>query len=444
MTKQGVRISTKRENFSSRFGFIMACLGSAVGMGNIWLFPYRVGQLGGAAFLIPYFICVALLGMSGIVGEITLGRSTKTGPLNAYRKAGEMRGLKHYGKIGIIPVLGSLATAIGYSVVMAWILKYFVSSVTGDLMTNNIGESFGELTQSFGAVPWHIIVIILTFLMMAFGIVKGIERVNKFMMPAFFALFVILAIRVAFLPGAERGYSFLLNPNFNALLRPNTWIYALGQAFFSLSLAGTGTVVYGSYLSDKVDVINSAKYIAIFDTVAAMVATMVIIPTVFAFGMDVNAGPPLMFITMPSIFGMIPLGKIVAIIFFLAVAFAGFTSLVNLFETPVEALQTKFGLSRKAAVATVLSFGLAVGVFIEGGDIVSIWMDIISIYIVPFGAILAGVTIYWICGKGYAKKHAQIGREKKIGKLFEPMGRYVFCGVAIIVFILGVLYGGVG
>lgn len=435
----------KRDGFSSKLGFIIASIGSAVGMGSIWLFPYRVGEFGGAAFLVPYLIFVVLLGVTGIVGEVTLGRSTKSGSVGAFSKAMQMRGLKGGELIGTIPVLGSLAVAIGYTVVMAWILKFFIGSVTGEvLQAENSGAYFGEIASAFGAVPYHVVVIIGTFALMVFGISKGIEKINKVMMPLFFLLFVILAIRVAFLPGASAGYEFLAKPEWAALANPKTWVYAMGQAFFSLSLAGSGTVVYGSYLSDKEDVYSSAKYIAFFTTLSAIISALVILPAVFAFNMDPTSGPPLMFITMPSIFKMMPLGQLISIVFFLAVIFAGFTSLINLYETPIETLQAKFGLSRKAAVAIVLAFGLFVGLFIEDGNMVSIWMDIVSIYIIPLGAILASIMIYWVCGKTYLIENAQIGREKKLPAFIQPLGRYVFCGVAIIVYILGILYGGIG
>lgn len=432
-----------RDGFSSKLGFTIACIGSAVGMGNIWLFPYKVGENGGAAFLVPYFIFVVLLGVSGIVGEITLGRSMKTGPLGAFKKAMEIRGLKGGGILGMIPVIGAVAIAVGYTVVMAWILKFVVGSFSGSMMNaENSGQYFGEIVGSFGAVKWHIIVIAVTFCLMVFGISKGIEKVNKFMMPAFFVLFVILAVRVYFLPGAEKGYDFLFNPNWAVLKKTMTWVYALGQAFFSLSLAGSGTVVYGSYVSEKEDIVSSAKYVAFFDTLAAMVAGLVIIPAVFAFNVDHAAGPPLMFITMPSIFKMMPLGQLMAIIFFVAVMFAGFTSLVNLYETPIEALQNRFGLSRAKAVGIILTIGLIVGLFIEQGDVLSKWMDIVSAYIIPLGALLAAVMIYWICGNGFARSHAQMGKEKRIGKWFEPMGRYVLCGVTLAVYVLGIVVGG--
>ena len=445
MTEKNTLNAKPRDIFSSKFGFIIACIGSAVGMGNIWLFPYRVGQFGGAAFLIPYIIFVALLGMSGIVGEITLGRTMRTGPLGSFKKALEMRGLKGGEFIGLIPVIGSLATAIGYTVVMAWVLKFFIGSVSGEMIkSEDSGAYFGEIATDFGSVPWHIIVLVVTFAFMAFGISKGIERVNKVLMPLFYLLFVIIAIRVAFLPGSGAGYDFMFNPDWSALTNPQTWVFALGQAFFSLSLAGSGTVVYGSYLSKKEDIVSSAKYIAIFDTLASMTAAMVIIPAVFAFGTDPTSGPPLLFITMPSIFKAMPLGQIIAIIFFLAVMFAGFTSLVNLYETSVEAIQNKFGLSRKISVGLILLLGLAVGLFIENGDTVSTWMDVVSIYIVPLGALLAAIMTYWVCGKNFARENAQIGREKPIGRWFEPLSRYVFCGVTIAVYILGIFYGGIG
>jgi len=170
-----------RDGFSSKLGFTIACIGSAVGMGNIWLFPYKVGENGGAAFLVPYFIFVVLLGVSGIVGEITLGRSMKTGPLGAFKKAMEIRGLKGGGILGMIPVIGAVAIAVGYTVVMAWILKFVVGSLSGSMMNaENSGQYFGEIVGSFGAVKWHIIVIAVTFCLMVFGISKGIEKKYSF------------------------------------------------------------------------------------------------------------------------------------------------------------------------------------------------------------------------------------------------------------------------
>lgn len=434
-----------RETFDSKIGFILACIGSAVGMGNIWMFPYRVGQLGGAAFLIPYFIFVIVIGFTGVIGEMSFGRAMGTGPLGAFQKALERRGKKHGDLIGLIPVIGSLGIAIGYSVVVGWIIRFTVGSITGSLVkAEDSGAYFGAIAGNMGSLSWHMIGLALTFIIMLAGVSNGIEKVNKVMMPAFFILFLILAIRVATLPGAMEGYKYLLIPRWEFLGNPKTWVYALGQAFFSLSLAGSGTVVYGSYLKKSEDVVESAKYVAFFDTIAAMLAALVIIPSVFAFKMDPAAGPPLMFITMPSVFKQMPMGQLFSVIFFIAVLFAGVTSLMNLFETPIEALQAKFNLSRKVSVAVVALIGAGAGIMLEDGNKLGVWMDVISIYVIPLGALLAGIMFFWVCGPKFAREQVQLGCKKELGSWFEPMTRYVFCGLTIIVYIFGIFYGGIG
>lgn len=426
-------------------GFIIACVGSAVGMGNIWMFPYRAGAFGGAAFLIPYFIFVVLLGFSGVIGEMAFGRSMRTGSVGAFDKAMKMRGLKGGKALGLIPVIGSLGIAIGYSVVVGWFLKYLFSSLTGDLArADNMGAYFGELASSFGSVGWHILGLVITFSIMLFGVSKGIEKMNKLIMPVFFVLFIVLMIRVFTLPGSAEGYKYLFVPDWSALANPKTWVYALGQAFFSLSLAGSGTIVYGSYLGDDVDVVYSARNVAFFDTCAALLAGVVVIPAVFAFGLDVSAGPPLMFISLPEVFRQMPMGMLFSVIFFVAVLFAAITSLMNLFETPIESLQEQLGLSRKAAVGIIALIAIGVGVFIESGNAVGTWMDIVSIYVIPLGALLAAIMFYWVCPRDFARQQVEKGKAGKLGGWFEPVTKYVFVGVTAVVYVLGILYGGIG
>lgn len=439
----------QREEFRTRLGFIVACIGSAVGMGNIWMFPYRTGKFGGAAFLIPYFIFVILLGFSGVIGEMAFGRSVKAGPLGAFASAMEMRfgeKSRKWGKlIGMIPVIGSLGIAIGYSVVVGWFLKYLFAALTGQLTKiEDMGSHFGSLAVSFGSIGWQMLGLGLTFLIMILGVTKGIEKMNKLMMPVFFIFFIILLVRVATLPGALDGYRYLLVPNWEQLGNIKTWVYALGQAFFSLSLAGSGTIVYGSYLKKDIDVVGCAKNVAFFDTCAALLAGMVVIPAVFAFQLDVASGPPLMFITLPAVFQQMPLGGLFAIIFFVAVLFAAITSLMNLFETPIEALQQQFSLSRGWAVGIIAIISAAVGIFIESGDAVGAWMDAVSIYIIPLGALLAGIMFFWVCPKGYARKQVELGASKPLGKWFEPVTKYVFVGITLIVYVLGIFFGGIG
>lgn len=438
-----------RGEFRTRLGFIIACVGSAVGMGNIWMFPYRTGEFGGSAFLIAYFIFVILLGFSGVIGEMAFGRSVKCGPIGAFTKAMEMRfGPKGRipGKIiGMIPVLGSLGIAIGYSVVVGWFLKYLWGTISGELMqAEDMGAYFGELAVDFGSIGWHFLGLLLTFAIMLMGVSKGIEKMNKVMMPIFFIFFILLLIRVVMLPGAAEGYRYMFVPRWEELGNIQTWVYALGQVFFSLSLAGSGTIVYGSYLKKDIDVVSCAGNVALFDTCAALLAGMVVIPAVFAFGLDVGSGPPLMFITLPAVFQQIPFGALFAVIFFIAVIFAAVTSLMNLFETPIEALQSELKLSRRTSVCIVALIAAAVGVFIESGDAVGGWMDAVSIYIIPLGALIAAVMFFWICPKGYAREQIQMGREKKVGKWLEPVTKYVFVGITFAVYVLGIFFGGIG
>lgn len=438
------RQTSSEDKFNNKWGFILSCIGSAVGMANIWMFPYRIGEFGGAAFLIPYIFFVLLIGFTGVVGEMAFGRAMQSGPLGAFKKAFEMRGSRLGAFIGLIPVIGSLGIAIGYSVIIGWILKFLVDSITGNITGNSDPAAvFSTLSRNFGSIPWHLIGLVLVLICMSFGIARGIEKVNKFMMPAFFVLFLFLAVRVAFLDGSAAGYAYLFQPDWSAMANPQTWVYAMGQAFFSLSIAGSGTVVYGSYLKPDVDVVSSAKYVSFFDTIAAVLSGLVIIPAVFAYGMEPNSGPGLLFITIPAVIQSIPFGRIFAIIFFLAVFFAGATSLMNLLESPVEALQKRLGWSRKFSLALVGFVTAAVGIFVEG-DLLSPWMDSISIYVIPLGALLAGIAMFWVCGDTFARNAVQLGRNRTLGKWFKPMTKYVFCGVAVLVYVLGIFFGGIG
>lgn len=434
-----------RDGFKSKFGFILACIGSAVGMGNIWLFPYRVGEFGGAAFLIPYVIFVILLGISGMAGEMAFGRAMKAGPYGAFTKSFCQRNIKGGNVVGCIPVIGSFGTAIGYSVVVGWFIKYLFAACSGSLMeVTNMGEYFGKISISMSNAPLHILGMLITFIVMALGISEGVEKINKYLMPCFFGIFFLLMIYVAFLPGSIQGYQYLFVPQWDALKNIKTWVFALGQAFFSLSIGGSGTVVYGSYLKDNVDVINCAKKVAFFDTLAAILASVVIIPAVFSFQGDVTSGPALMFISLSSVFQKMPFGRGIAIILFFAVLVAAITSLINLFETPVEAIQNKFELSRKKAVFIVSIIAIPISVLIEDANIVGGWMDFVSIYIIPLGALLAAITFFWICPKDFARKEVQKGRVKRIGPWFEIVTKYWFILTTIMVYILGIFYGGIG
>lgn len=431
----------KNGNFKSTVGFVLACVGSAVGMGNIWMFPYRLGQYGGAAFLIPYLIFIALFGLVGLSAEFALGRMAKTGTLGAYAYCWKNK----FGKyIGWLPLLGSLGIAIGYSVILGWVFRSIQGVLTSKLLTNDIPAFFTNMTQSFSNVPCHFLVLFVTCLLLFTSATNAIEKVNKVLMPAFFILFIILAIRVSLFNGAIEGYKFLFVPKWEYLLNKETWIMAMGQAFFSLSITGSGMIVYGAYLKDDVDIPKASMQTAIFDTIAAMLAALAIMPAVFSFGIDPVSGPSLMFLTLPEVFKQMPLGNFFALFFFISVAFAGITSLINMLEAVCESWQNRFHISRKKAVLLCGIITFIISVCIENGDIVGKWMDVVTIYIIPFAALLVAITIYYILGWNALKQELDKGRKKPVGPTFKFLGKYVYVFLALIILILGILYNGIG
>lgn len=431
----------KNGNFKSTVGFVLACVGSAIGMGNIWMFPYRLGQYGGAAFLIPYLIFIALFGLVGLSAEFALGRMAKTGTLGAYAYCWKNK----FGKyIGWLPLLGSLGIAIGYSVILGWVFRSIQGVLTNELLTNDIPAFFTNMTQSFSNVPCHFLVLFVTCLLLFTSATNAIEKVNKVLMPAFFILFIILAIRVSLFNGAIEGYKFLFVPKWEYLLNKETWIMAMGQAFFSLSITGSGMIVYGAYLKDDVDIPKASMQTAIFDTIAAMLAALAIMPAVFSFGIDPVSGPSLMFLTLPEVFKQMPLGNFFALFFFVSVAFAGITSLINMLEAVCESWQNRFHISRKKAVLLCGIITFIISVCIENGDIVGKWMDVVTIYIIPFAALLGAITIYYILGWNALKQELDKGRKKPVGPTFKFLGKYVYVFLALIILILGILYNGIG
>lgn len=445
MSGKEKNMQENRDLFSSKLGFILACIGSAVGMGNVWLFPYRVGQLGGGAFLLPYIIFVVVLGYTGLIGEFAFGRMTQTGPIGSFEYAMKSKGKKGGTLLGIIPVIGAFGIATGYAVVVGWVIRFLFGTISGAMFSApDSAAYFGEIAGAFGSTIWHLAAMIATTIILILGVSNGIEKVNKFMMPLFYILFIIVLFKVLSLENAMEGVKYLFTPKWEFLSQPKTWVYALGQSFFSLSLAGSGMVVYGSYLKKDVDIPNSAKNTAFFDTLAAMLAALVVIPAVFAFGLDPQSGPPLLFITLPAVFKEMAGGQLFAVLFFISLIFAAITSLMNLLEVPIEALQNRMKLKRNTAVIVVCAASFVIGLFLEDGNLLSAWMDFVSIYIMPVGALIASIMFFWVIGGKIAKEQAEIGASKPLGAWFEPMAKYVFVILTIAVVIGGILYGGIG
>ena len=458
-----------RDGFKSKWGFILACIGSAVGMANIWRFPYMVATYGGMTFLLPYFLFVILIGMSGVMEEFSLGRWGGAGPVGSFGKAVEDRGGKRrIGEIiGAIPVIGSMGLAIGYSVVMGWIFKYTKMAITGELFalgqdmeaiggtfgaaapeTKTLGEGIGMMLQNgiFGVGNgfWIIVAIVVSVVIMALGVAGGIEKACKIMIPLLFGLFLILAVYIATLPGAGDGYKFIFSLDPAGLLNWKVWIYAFGQAFFSLSVAGNGSVIYGSYLGKDVEIGSSARNVAVFDTLAALVAMFVIIPAMATSGGELTtAGPGLMFVALPGVFnGMGGIGWVMGAFFFIAVLFAGTTSIINLYETPVAFLQEKLKFNRLVSTIVIHVIGLVVALLIQPWT--SQWMDMVSIYICPFGAALAGVMFFWVMKKKTALDAVNEGSKKPIGGWFYPFGKFIYVPLCIVALVFGAALGGIG
>lgn len=430
--------------FTSSAGAVLAAVGSAVGMGNIWLFPYRVGQYGGGAFLLPYFLFVALFSYVGLSGEFALGRLTGTGARGSFDYAMKSRGWKGGSVLGILPLLGVLGIAIGYSVVVGWVLRYAAGSLTGSLLASQPDAYFEELAVSFGSIPWHFIVIAATVAILVLGVTAGIEKISKFMMPAFYVFFLIIAVRVAFLPGAVEGYRYLLEPDWSYLLKFETWVMAMGQAFFSLSINGAGMLIYGSYIKKSENLIRQSVMTAVLDTMAALLSGFAILPAVFAFGIAPNSGPSLMFITIPRVFQQMPGGRILALFFFVSVLFAGITSLINMLEAVGESLSKGVRLPRKAAMIVVGCVTFGVSLFLESLPAMGAWLDAVTIYIAPFGAVLAAVMIYWVLGLGAIRAELMEGRTRPLGRVFDLLSKYVYVFLSAAVLVLGIVYGGIG
>jgi len=403
-------------------------------MANVWGFPYKVGQNGGAAFLVAYLIFVAIFGFVGLAAEYAAGRRAKTGTVGAYQKVWTSRGRRTVGKyIGWLPLAGSMCIALGYAVIIAYVLKAFTDSVTGTLMTVDTGAWFESFSATpYGVIPFHVIVVVGTLLTLLLG-AGSIEKSNKVMMPVFFGIFIILAIRVAMLPGAVEGYKFMFTPDWSKLRDPMVWVWAMGQAFFSLSVTGSGMVVYGAYLDDREDVVEVAKRTAFFDTIAAMVAACVIIPACFAYNVDVNSGPGLLFVTLPKILQDIPMGRLFAVILYVAMIFAGVSSLQNMFEAVGESLMYKWKkLDRKVMLLILCVVCLGIGLHMEPIFRWGPWMDLISIYIIPIGATIGAISWFWVMKREDLLGEVNKGARKKHGAFWYNVGRFVYVPLAIL------------
>lgn len=434
----------KRESFTNKIGFMLSCVGAAIGLGNIWLFSWKLGKYGGAAFLIPYFIFIALFAVVGLVGEISFGRMMKRGIFGLSEILKDINiPLKNL--LPIIPIISVAGVFTFYVIVFGWVIRYFFSYLTGGINGVEYGEYFGSIAGQAASIPWHILGVVLSVVVISFGVVKGIEKLNKIIMPLMFILFLGLMVRSLTLPNAIDGVKFLLQPKWSMLEDPMTWIMALGQAFFTVGLSGSALLVYGSYLGDDVEIPASVVQTCFLDTTAALMAGFIIIPAAFSFGLDAGSGPALLFITIPAIFSNIPGGQILGGLFFLSVIFAALSSAINQLEVPVEAIMDKYKISRIKAAVIVGTIAAIIGLFL---DLNMEWFgkfaDFVSIILIPLGAVIGLGVYFYFVDKQRVIDEINKGSSVKVGVLILWLGRYIFIPGTAAIIVLGLVYGSIG
>ncbi len=344
--------------WGSKIGFILAGAGSAIGLGSIWKFPFWAGINGGAGFIIPYIFFTFTIGIALLIAELAVGRAGRGSALHALKKVGGPT----FAVLGGIAVLTSFVILSYYSVVGGWCVKYLVDSLGGNLLTNDpklLQSTFSALvSDGLSNSLWHIVFLTLTCGIVALGVVNGIERLAKFLLPTLFILMLAIMVRSLSLPGAMQGVEFLFNFSFDKL----TWmgvLNAMGFTFFSLSLGCGIMVTYGAYLKEGTDIPNSSMWISYLAIQTSLLAGLMIMPAVFAMGQDPNAGPGLVFVTIPFIFSQIPFGWIFLILFNVCLIVAALTSSVSLLEVCIAYLQSEWRMKRMSA--TLLCYvGLAV------------------------------------------------------------------------------------
>ncbi|MDR1418562.1 MAG: sodium-dependent transporter [Endomicrobium sp.] len=434
-------MSSPKDLFSSKWGLIIAAAGTAIGLGNMWLFPYRVGERGGAAFVIPYVVCAIILGLIALIGEVSVGRFTGGGPATAFKKILQLRNKNTVPgeTFGWICVLVAFLQAVGYTLVFSWIIRFTLGSLTGSAFKAvSSNQYYTAVSSNEHVLFWMIVTLLTAIVTLACGIRNGIEKSCAIMLPVIFILIIILAIRVAFLPGATAGYKYLFSPDWSYMFDVKTWMVALGQVFYSLSLRGSTMVTYGSYTQKDSDIISSAKYIVFADTLVSILATFMIIPAVFAFSKDLNSGPALLFVTLPDIFKAIPFGQFFMFVFFLAIFFAALTSFIGQLEVVVQALHDKFKIPRFFAIFLVSTATLLICKVLVVGNIRQV-IDILSLHLIPLCALGSAIFFFWFVPKHLVLQEVQTGHPKLVGKWIIPMGRYALCGMVLFIYVLTIL-----
>ena len=404
----------KRSTFGSKFGMLAAAVGSAVGLGNIWKFPYLAGENGGGAFIIVYLLCVLFLGVPALLSELSLGYIGRSNGIGAMRN---ITGNNRWSIIGILGFVGAFAILGFYFVVAGWSLEFVFQSVMGSFA----GQSDDVIAQNFDTFRfdtwrpylWTIVFVVLTAIVLYAGVEKGIEKWSKVLMPILFFILVYLCGYAIFLPNSEVGYRFYFDFDFSKI-NADVVIAALGQSFFSLSLGMGAIMIYGSYIAEGTNLAKTSMQIALLDTLVAVLAGLVVFPAVFSFGIDPAAGPQLVFITLPTVFAQMTGGYFFSILFFLLVAVAALTSTISIMEVQTATIAEEFKMNRKVALGVMSVIMVVIGCMcsyslipIEGGNELAFFgvslfdvFDILTSYVIlPIGGLLILLFLGWFYKK---------------------------------------------
>ncbi len=442
---------SERGQFTTRIGAIAATVGSAVGLGNIWRFPYETGQHGGAAFIAIYLLCVIIMGVPVIVAEFIVGRKTHKNVCGALRELAPGKKLHWFSGICIA---ASIMIISFYSVVCGWIVEYLTKAISGGLSsgsTEDYSTMFGAfVTNPYRSVLWTVLFLLANYLVLKRGLKKGIERVANVMMPMLFILLIVFCVNSLMQPGAGEGIKFLFSPDFSAIT-PRVAIGAMGQAFFSLSLGLSCLLTYSSYFKDSDSLVKNATTVAILDTLVAVLAGIMIFPVVFSYGMTPEQGPKLIFEVLPAIFQQMPGGYVLAVLFFFLLFMASITSTISMSEISIAYFSEELKMSRNQAsmlntgIAIVLgslcalSFGVLSGFTIFGMTLFDLFDYVSSNLLLPFGGIFFSVFVGWILDRSVVEDELSNHGKLKV-RVVKPL---IFClrYVAPVSIVIVFLYG---
>lgn len=438
----------KRGRFSSSLGFILAATGSAVGLGNLWKFPYIAGQSGGAVFLIAYLIFIFGLGAPIMLGEMAIGRKTRLNPIGAYHKLD-----KRFTFIGIIGVVCAFVILSYYSVIGGWVLKYIFTYISGQQIQDSTAFFETFIQAPTEPILWHILFMTITCLIVIGGISNGIERTSKIMLPALFVFIIVIVLRSVTLPNAMEGIRYFVVPNFSDIdsfsKLSNILLSAMGQVFFSLSLGMGAIITYGSYLKKDANLQSSAIIIPALDSMVALLAGFAILPAVFSFGFEPTAGPGLLFETLPMVFENMPFGIVFAILFFVLVFFAAITSSVSLLEVVTSFCIDNLHMKRKTASILValamtligtfaaLSFGVLSDVQLFGYNFFNLLSFLSDKILMPIGGLFMCIFVGHVWGIDNASEEItnQGTKAFRWKGIFSVVLKYIAPAIIAIIFI---------